>query len=197
MSDVNMEMPQQENLEEKERRRKIEDLLKEQEAAFMEAEKVLLIWKAPARAFKERSREYFTTIGAIVLLVAIILIFIREFLLVAVILAFAFVAYVLASVKPEEVEHTITTRGIRTGGKFYRWDTLGRFWFEDKFGNQLLVIETMLSFPNRLILLLNHGVTQETVVEALRRYLLNETPMPGFLDKAGDWLSKKVPLEES
>src|SRR3989344_2790499 len=73
--------------------------------------KTLLNWRSPSRPFKKRSRDYFTTIAAIVFLIGVILLFIKEFLLIGVILALMFVSYVLATVPPEEVEHEISTEG--------------------------------------------------------------------------------------
>ena len=60
----------------------------------------LLVWRSAARPFKARDREYYTTIGAIVLLVAIILIFIREWLAIGVFVSLGFLSYVLSSVPP-------------------------------------------------------------------------------------------------
>jgi len=176
------------------RQEEIEGILDERERAVNQEEKTLFVWKSPARPFKERNREYYTTIGAIVILLSIILLFAREFLLVAVIVSFAFVSYVLASVKPEEVEHEITTRGIRTGGRFFRWSVLGRFWFSEKFGQRMVSIETAMAFPGQLLMLIGHQ-DEARVKEILRKYLLHETPEPTFLDNASSWLSKKVPLE--
>ena len=183
-------------LEEDKRQKRIEALMVERELSMQEEEKAVFVWQAPARPFKERNREYFTTIGAIVLLLSIILLFAREFLLIAVIIALSFVSYVLASVKPEEVEHQITTRGIRTGGKFFRWDQLGRFWFSSKFGQRILNVETFLGFPQQLLMLID-GDKEQGFVDKLKVYLLNETPEEGFLDRASNWLQEKVPLESS
>src|SRR3989344_7077773 len=78
--------------------------------------KTLLKWEAAVRPFKKRDREYYTTIAAIVFLLAVILLFLKEWLLIAVMAALMFVAYVLATVPPESVEHELNTRGIVTGG---------------------------------------------------------------------------------
>ena len=40
--------------------------------------KTLLKWQAPIRPFKKRDREYYTTIAAIVFLLAVILLFLKE-----------------------------------------------------------------------------------------------------------------------
>lgn len=156
--------------------------------------KVLLAWKAPVRVFKRRDREFWTTVGSIVFLLAIILFFIKEWLLIATIIALIFVYYVLSSVPPEEVEHQITNRGIRFAGRDFFWEELGRFWFHERFGQKILNIEIGGRLVGRLELLL--GQTEEkTIKEILAKYLLEETPPPSLLDRASVWLSKKVPLE--
>lgn len=176
-------------------RNRLEDVLEARELAFLEEEKHILAWEAPSRPFKQRSKEFFTTIGALVILVAIILLFVREFLLLAVLLAFMFVAYVFASVEPETVEHEITTRGFRTGGKFYRWDVLTRFWFEEKYGQRVLAAETLLQFPSRILMLLGNQ-DEEEMKQLLMTYMLYEKPEETFMDKSVKWVQKKVPLED-
>ena len=156
--------------------------------------KVLLTWKAPARPFKRRDREYYTTIGAIVFLTAVILLFLREWLLIAVMVSLAFVAYVLASVEPGDVEHTLTNKGIRTGGKLYPWDELARFWFSQKWGQKMLAVEVKTGFPGRLLLLLGDE-EKERIRKIMSKYLELERPAPAWGDKAARWLSDKVPLE--
>lgn len=177
-----------------EREDRIAQMLRRREEAFLEEEKTLLTWKAPSRIFKKRTNEFFTTIGAIVLLVCIILLFIREFLLMIVVIAFSFLAYVLGTVEPEEVENEITTRGVRVNGKFYRWDVLGRYWFTQDSGVTTLIIETYLSFPSQIIMIVNPKDTSK-IKEYLSPYVLFEKPELGFSDKASNWLKEKMPLE--
>lgn len=158
--------------------------------------KTLLEWKAPIRPFKKRDREYFTTIGAIVFLLAVILLFLKEWLLIAVIVALMFVAYVLATVQPENVDHKITNRGIVSGGKNYNWNELLRFWFSEKWGQKILQVETIARFPKRLIMLLGE-VEQKKVSSILSDYLLFEEPEKTWVDNASDWLSRRIPLEKA
>lgn len=158
--------------------------------------KTLFVWSAPNRLFKKREREYFTTAGAIAFLLAVILIFFKEWLLIAVIIALSFMVYILGTIHPGKVEHKITTRGINTGDKAYRWQMLERFWFGERLGQKILYIETRLPFPRRLMMLLGE-TSQKELKQLLDDYLLFEKPEKAWMDKAGDWLSDKVPLESS
>ena len=158
--------------------------------------KTLLEWKAASRLFKKREREYFTTIGSIVFLLAIILLFLQEWFLIVVMVALMFVAYIFSTVQPEEVEHKITNRGIFTGGDSYAWAVLGRFWFTEKWGQKVLHFETLLGFPRRLTLLLGK-TDQEQVKKILADYLLWEEPEKTWIDNASQWLSSHIPLEKT
>lgn len=158
--------------------------------------KDLLVWKSPARPFKPRDREFYTTAGSIIFLVCVILLFIKEFLLIMVLMALAFLVYILSTVKPEEVDHKITTRGIVTVQKAYPWEQLGRFWFETKFHDQVLMIENFVGLPTRLMLLI-HEPDKKQIEALLKQYLIKEKPEKTQIEKAAEWLQKKVPLETS
>lgn len=172
----------------------ISDIDKKKPNKISKQTKVLLEWRAPARPFKKRDREYFTTIGAIVFLLAVILLFLKEWLLIAVMVALAFVSYVLASVPPGEVKYVLTNKGIRIAGKFYPWENLHRFWFAKKWDQRKVVIELKTGFPGRLFLMLGDKEKEE-IKKVLIKYLEQEKPELSLVDNAAKWLSKKVPLE--
>lgn len=134
------------------------------------------------------------TAGAIVALISVILLFVREFLLIAVVLSLYFVFWVLNSVVPEKVNHKIINKGIKTGGKTYKWEELNLFWFTEKWGNSILNVETKRSFPGRLLILL--GPAKEEVKKVLGKHLTLEKPEKNWLNGAAEWLQKKVPLEK-
>jgi len=159
-----------------------------------EPERNLLVWNAAERLYKKRDREYYTTVGVIVLLLSVILLFAKEFLLVGVILSLGFVSYVLASVPPGKIKHRVTNKGIRTGKKLYRWNALGRFWFETKWKQTVLNIESLFGFPGKLVMVMDEK-DKKHINETLSKYLVKEKPLPTLLDKAAKWIQEKVPLE--
>jgi len=156
--------------------------------------KDLFVWKAPSRPFKKRDKEYFATIAAVVFLLVIILLFLKEWLLIGVIVSFMFFAYVLATVPPQEESYKISTRGVMVADKIYEWDKLSRFWFSKKWDSQLLNFETKLTFPTQLKIILK-DITKEEIKSILEKYLTFEKPKKTFADKSGDWLKKTFPLE--
>lgn len=177
-----------------------EQEMQDQRQAFLERrqerheEKILLNWDAPSRPYRKRDKEFYTTIGIIVFLVSLILFFAGQFLFIAVVVSLAFVSYVLASVPPDRVHNVITTFGIHTGDSLFYWEELGRFWFTEDRGTQMLHVETSRAFPGVLILLME-GVTQEETKKILLKYVVFEKPKDTWLDNAAKWLQEKFPLE--
>lgn len=155
---------------------------------------VYLSWTSPSRLFKKRDKEYFTNIGAIVFFLIVILVFAREFLLIAAVVSVVFLIYVLSTVPPEDIEHHITNIGIESAGHFYRWDELAGFWFEDQWGQGMLVFKPHVG--TRIIILLGHE-DRDKIRELLVEYIpFHEKPEKTWVDNAATWLSKKVPLDK-
>jgi len=157
-------------------------------------QEVFLEWTSPSRLFKQRNKEYYTNIGAIVVLLVIILIFAREFLLIAAVLSIVFFIYVLSTVPPEEIIHRITNLGIESAGTFYRWEMLDDFWFEEQWGQVMLVIRPIVGV--RIIMLLSH-VSRDQVREILTKHIpYRDKPDKNWVDNVSTWLSQKIPLEK-
>lgn len=159
-----------------------------------ETAQTLLAWSSPSRLFKKRDREYFVNIGAIVFLLSIILVFAREFVLIAAVLSIVFLIYVLSTVPPEEVNHKITNLGIESAGHFYRWEELADFWLEEQWGQHMMILRPFLS--PRIIILLgdqNHEKVRELVAKHIP---FRSEPEKTWVDNAASWLTKKIPLEK-
>ena len=156
----------------------------------------LVEWKAPSRVFVTRSRNFWVNALSIAALFGLIFIFIQEWFLILAIGGLIFVVYVYSTVKPEEIELKITNRGFIYSGKEYRFEELTQFWFSDNKGNKILNLATVAIAPGRLEILLGDKEEKE-IRKILSQYLLEETPLPTFLDKASAYLSKKIPLDIS
>lgn len=153
----------------------------------------LISWKSLNRPARSYSKEVFTTLGAVVLLVSVILAFFQEWMLIFVSWAALFVFYQLTKVGPEEVEHKITTEGIVSMGRSYLWAELGPFWFFQIDDDILLHVAHRNIFGQLVILLAKED--QEKIRESLAEYLpYIETPEKSAADKLSDWFSKRFPI---
>ena len=158
---------------------------------------VLLEWESLSRPFQPRSREFYKTAGALILLVCLILVFVGEFLLIGVILATFFFIYAVSVVPPEKIKNKITPLGIETGEHFHKWEEMQEFWFEEKLGAKMLVVKMILGFPSHLQVLLG-TISEEAIKKNLSDKIpFRENPEKTFLDDASSWLSQKIPLERT
>lgn len=164
--------------------------------ADIKVEKVLVEWSAPARPYKSRSREFYTTIGSIAFLLGIILLLLKEFLLIGVIIAFAFLSYVLSSVKPDSTTHQITTKGIRTDNKLFTWEELTNFWLKKEWDTEVVICKTVKQLPGVILMVLDPKKREE-IIKTLGDKIPLEKPEDSFVDRASKWLGDKVPLEDS
>lgn len=157
-------------------------------------EEVYATWASPSRLFKKRDREFFVNILAIVFLLSVILVFVREFVLIATILSIVFLIYVLSTVPPEEIKHRVTNLGIESGGHFYRWEEFADFWFEEQWGQHMLILRPFVS--PRLIILLG-SQNREKIREAISHHIpFREEPDRSWVDNAARWITEKIPLEK-
>jgi len=156
-------------------------------------EETIFQWVAESRPYKKRDKQYYITIALIVFLVSLILFFAGQFLPIAVVIAAAFLAYVLSSVPPDKTDIIITTYGIRFDGQLYYWQELGRFWLGERQDQNIINIE-LGRFPHRITLVYDKQ-DEQTIVEVLSEILLFEKPPLTSYEKASQWLSEKIPLE--
>lgn len=162
----------------------------------VKVEKILLEWTAPSRPYKIRSREFYTTILSIAFLLGVILLLLKEFLLIGVIMAFAFLSYVLATYKPDNAEHKITTSGIRTDNKLYEWASLTNFWLKKQWDQEVIICKTAAALPGVILLVLDPA-KQEKIIKEIGEKIPLVKPTDSFVDKASKWLSSKIPLEST
>lgn len=160
----------------------------------IKVEKILLEWTSPARPYKVRSREFYTTILSIAFLLAVILLLLKEFLLIGVIMAFAFLSYILATHKPEDALHQLTTRGIRTDKKLFEWESLTNFWLKKQWNQEVVICRTVTALPGVILLVVDEN-KREDIIKTIGKYIPLEKPTDSFVDKASKWLGAKIPLE--
>lgn len=160
----------------------------------MSENKILAEWSSPARPYKERTREFYTTILSLAFLLGVILLLLKEFLLIGVIMAFAFLSYVLATHKPDNVTHQITETGVVTDNKLYKWEELTQYWVAKQWDQEVVMVKTLKTIPGLLVMVLPTS-HKDSVLKSFEGKLLNEKPDDSFVDRASHWLSEKIPLE--
>jgi len=168
---------------------KIHQLEGKEASKETKAVKTLFRWQSFSRPYTKRTAKWLVYTILLVLTIILILLFVHEFFIIAPVLALAFVAYILATVPPEIIENAVTTQGINTADRSYIWEELDDFWFTEKRGFTMLHIDTFISWPRRLLLLINLG-DKDKIKDLLVRYLpYRELPKTSWLDHLADYLS--------
>jgi len=158
--------------------------------------KTFLAWSAPARPFRRKGRQFFASVGLLVIFVEIILFLFSEYVLMATALALAFLALALASVPPRNFHYKVSNQGLMIEDYFYIWDELYDFYFKKIDGMVTLVVHTRDFLPGELKISLG-DIPVEQVKKILIPFLpYREVVRPTFMERSSDWLSRNFPLEK-
>ena len=162
----------------------------QEEQALPQQEVVTLFqWESASHVFIPRGKKWFTYVILITALIALIVLFLREFFVLAPLLAVAFFVYILSSIPPENIEHKITNQGLISGKRDYLWEELYDFSFTERHGHTILNVDLQSGYPNKLMLIVN-AKDKEKIKNTLLNFLpYREIPITNWLDSAGEHLS--------
>jgi hypothetical protein len=158
-------------------------------------EKVLVEWVAAERAFQKRDKDFWITAVAILVLVSVILIFIKEFFLIIALGSILFLYYVLSTVPPNDAKYKITNRGIYVGDGHYYWDMFEKFWFKSNLSSEMMHFGTVLRFPTTVSLVIRPQDKEKLKEVVVKKIPMVENP-PNFVDKLTTWVGERLPLEK-
>lgn len=155
-----------------------------------EAPNILYSWKAPSRIFVRRGKQWYWTVALTTMTIIVILAFFQEAILIAAVIAFIFVLYVMVTVPPGKTEYKITEFGIETGegenAETYTWDQLDSFWVAFRQGREVLNIDTKISFPTRITLLFEEADKPKIIKIFAEKLPYKEPP------KRQSWFSRQT-----
>ncbi|PIZ65616.1 hypothetical protein COU87_03940 [Candidatus Roizmanbacteria bacterium CG10_big_fil_rev_8_21_14_0_10_39_12] len=158
---------------------------------------VVYSWKAPLRAYKKRSKNVLRFYVAVALLLTAIVFFLGDRILIIPIWSILFLFYVLTITPPPEVENRITKFGIETAGITIRWEALSHFYFNQRFGFEILTIVTHPPYNMHAYLVIPDKTTQKNVVKILAEHIVfQEKPQLTMIDKMISLLSRLIPDDE-
>lgn len=157
------------------------------------SEKVLLDFEAYDRPYKNWSREFYSSVIVIAFLVSVILYFIEGFLPVLVIWALVFMLWALSKAEPKMMKTEITSWGLKSTDRTYRYEEMASFWFETKWGSRLMRIN-LLAVPWHLVVVIDPK-KEEEIKNLMLRQVIYQEPALTRVDKWVKWVGEKMPLE--
>lgn len=157
----------------------------------------LLTWQAPGRPFQKHNKIFYVNILLLMLFIETILFLFSQYTLMMVVLSLIFVVFVLATVPPTNFRYRISSEGITIEDHFFLWQELYDFYFKKRYNVDILHIRTKSMIPGELTLTLGE-ISKEHIKSILLSYLpYREIIKQTFVEKSGDWLSHKFPMENS
>ncbi|BCX14424.1 MAG: hypothetical protein KatS3mg088_107 [Patescibacteria group bacterium] len=153
-------------------------------------EKILFSWKAPLRPFEKKSKEFYLNASAVLAVVSLVIFIAEGWVPVILLIAFAFLYFILHSVEPEIVDYQITNFGIKIKDKLISWNDIANFWVEEKNNICKLVIGTVF-LPGKMEIVIDKK-DKEKIKSIIKDYVLEQTSPPSTLEKFVDWLSSKI-----
>lgn len=144
--------------------------LEEKEILF----KQLLRWQSPDRHWEAKSKAWYVSYSLFFIILIAINVILENFFFVVLIITFAFLWFLQATVPPVITEHSITTLGIRTYGKVFKWKSIKHFWFSNKAGVIYLNLEILDEYFTKSDRIQRLSIIiDETILEKLFNMLIS------------------------
>jgi hypothetical protein len=94
--------------------------------------KIVFSWTSPDRHWEPKGRFWYVSYSIFFILLIAVNVILQNYIFIILIIAFAFMWFLQATVPPVIMEHSITSLGIRTYGKVFKWKSVKHFWFSNK-----------------------------------------------------------------
>lgn len=157
------------------------------------SERKLMEFEAYDRPHKVWTKEFYSSVIVIAFLVSVILYFIEGMMPVVVIWALVFMLWAMAKTVPKMIKTEITSWGLKTLDKTYRFEEMTNFWFETKWGSRLMRIN-LTGLPWHLVVVIDPKVEEELKKLVSERVIYLE-PEVTWVDRTVKWFGEKMPLE--
>ncbi len=156
-------------------------------------ETILFEWESYERPQKKWSKEFYSSVIVMAFLASIILYFIEGIMPVLVIWAMVFMLWAMSRTEPRLEKYAISSWGLKTKERTYRFEEMTNFWFETKWGGRLMRIN-LARIPWHIVIVINTE-TEDQIRKLMLQYVPYEEPVITWIDRLVKWLGDKVPLE--
>lgn len=156
-------------------------------------EEILFEWNSYERPRKKWSKEFYSSVIVMAFLASIILYFIEGVMPVLVIWAMVFMLWAMGRTEPRIEKYAISTWGLKTKERNYRFEEMNNFWFESKWGGRLMHIN-LVRVPWHIVIVIN-SETEDVIRKLMLQAVVYQEPPVTSIDRLVKWLGDKIPLE--
>lgn len=126
-------------------------------------------------------------------LASVIFFFIEGVMPVLVIWAMVFMLWAMSRTEPRMEGYAISSWGLKTKERTYRFDAMNYFWFENKWGSRLMRIN-LSGAPWHLVIVINKE-DENNIRKLMLESVVYQEPPVTWSDRLVKWLGDKIPLE--
>ena len=112
---------------------------------------------------------------------------------VLVIWSMVFMLWAMSRSEPRTEKYLLTSWGLKTIERTYRYDSMTAFWFETKWGGRLMRIN-LAQAPWHIVIVTDSSKENQIKKIMLEHTIYQEPPVT-WLDRLTKWLGDKIPLE--
>ena len=156
-------------------------------------EVILFDWDSYERPRKKWSKEFYSSVIVMAFLASIIFFFIEGVMPVLVIWAMVFMLWTMSRTEPRLEKYAISSWGLKTKEKTYRFAEMNHFWFETKWGGRLMRIN-LARVPWHLVIVIN-SEDEDKIRKIMLQSVTYQEPTVTAVDRLVKWLGDKIPLE--
>lgn len=156
-------------------------------------ETILFDWESYERPQKKWSKEFYSSVIVMAFLASIILYFIEGVMPVLVIWAMVFMLWAMSRTEPRMEKYAISSWGLKTKERTYRFETMNQFWFESKWGGRLMRIN-LEGAPWHLVIVISTE-NEDKIRKLMLAHVPYQEPPVTWSDRLVKWLGDKIPLE--
>lgn len=156
-------------------------------------ESILFEWNSYERPQKKWTKEFYSSVIVMAFLASIIFYFIEGIMPVLVIWAMVFMLWAMSKTEPRIEKYAISTWGLKTKDKTYRFEEMNNFWFETKWGGRLMRIN-LVKIPWHLVIVID-SEHEDTIRKLMLSSVTYQEPAVTWSDRMVKWLGDKIPLE--
>ena len=141
-------------------------------------------WDSVVKAeVKEMNKRFSRTFIIIAVVIALLLVVMKEFGLIFVVASLIFFLVSLNRLPEHSIHVEASSHGIKYGDSMYYWHDLRQFFFKQLAGTEIMIVDTYTYLPGRLFFSFNPA-DKVKIKEALDKHItyLSVEPM-SFLDK--------------
>jgi len=156
-------------------------------------ESIIFEWTSYERPQKKWSKEFYSSVIVMAFLTSVILYFIEGVMPVLVIWAMVFMLWAMSRTEPRLEKYAISTWGLKTKERIYRFETMNNFWFESKWGGRLMRIN-LIGAPWHIVIVINPE-SEDKIRKLMLQNVTYQEPVVTVVDRIVKWLGDKIPLE--